>query len=689
MHTNNDDPIIQLAIQNLISLELDSRSIQLINGALDRPTYLKSPWLWCWKAMEQRIIYGDYVAALQHAQYAIEMFTRSDDDNGKARAVAEAAIAHYHLGQYSDALQLLKASPSPTQASCLAAQALAAYLNTVGLNDLTCAIEYIKQGIIALAHEPDAKRRVRWQIALKRNLMAAYHYRGDLVAARQVSDEAFQLVEAYQIKDYHYSWLLYERGLLEQRAGQLSYAIEVLRAARGYCEQMTASAPLWNWIVAAEGHALRDQGNLIAADATYQLSGWGEGDEGPLMLWLLLERWNEARCAAEARLAAAHASHAIFEITSLSVFLTLLQHLRTGATATIRENLRQAVDTFRSLDFYYHRASVLLLLAWVEYNLNSLDAGDIALAEALEFGRAREYYNFVWWHPQCMQQLIARANTQSIEPEYCQRLMRIRDIQIMQKPQITLSIRCFGLFEVVVNNKPISLAQWQGYSAGVIRMQRLLLYLALHREPQSINVIAQYVWSERKDCINISANMHVTINGLRRALEPGLSKGSDSKFILKCPQGYQLAPHILLSLDLDRFTERLAHARKKRAFGCLDEVRIAYRKVEQLYTGSFSLAKVESDESEWYRQAFCEAVHWLSQEDLQQARYDACIMRANRLLRENADDIIAIELLIEAYLAIQNRRAARRMYNRAIRANQRLSPRISAQFAPPDVHPSR
>lgn len=211
------DSIIQQAIQNLLYVELETYSSQRIHRALLEPAFAESPWLWCWQAMEQRLIYGNYPMALQYARLASGLFNLTHDADGHARANAEVCIAHYHLGQYAAALQLLDATPMPPQATCAASLALAGYLNTVGLNDLARALEYFEQGMRALEHDPDTAQRVRWQIILKRNAIAAYHYRGELATARRLSDEAFQLLETYGVKQYHYTWLLYEQAYLAKQ----------------------------------------------------------------------------------------------------------------------------------------------------------------------------------------------------------------------------------------------------------------------------------------------------------------------------------------------------------------------------------------------------------------------------------------------------------------------------------------
>jgi hypothetical protein len=52
------------------------------------------------------------------------------------RALAEAAVARYQLGQRTAALAELLACATPTEPACVAALMLATFVNAVGVDDL-------------------------------------------------------------------------------------------------------------------------------------------------------------------------------------------------------------------------------------------------------------------------------------------------------------------------------------------------------------------------------------------------------------------------------------------------------------------------------------------------------------------------------------------------------------------------
>jgi DNA-binding SARP family transcriptional activator len=665
------------AIELTLNLSIDSALTEAIDQLSAGEAGSLSPWLLCYQAMERRRSHGDYAGTLKLAQEAMARFERPGDRDGYARALAEATIARYHFGQYTLALAEIAACPPPQQPACVAALALAAYVNHVGINNLPEAVRAAESGLVALEAEPGTPQWRAWRVVLQRNLASAYHFQGKLTAARRAAEDALQLAEAYDANDYLYDWALYEYGLLEQRAGRLDLALDILRRARARLERSVAPAPIWRWVVAAEGHALRDLALLKEADECYRRGGWGEGDDGPLMLWLLQGRHNEARMAAEARLAAAHASAAAFEVANLTVLLALLD-LEAGTTPALRDTLRAAADQYAALGFLYHRASALCHLAAVEYALDNAPAGDQALSEALGFGAARGYLNFAWWHPARMRSLLRQALSAEIETAYAEQLLHERGLD-QPSDIVVLALRCLGDFEVQLDGQPLLRSAWQGHSAGAIRMQRMLLCLARHHEPQSIDLIARYVWPDVWDQIDVAHNFHLTLAGLRRVLEPDLGQGGTSRFVATTPQGYQLHPNIRATVDLDLFQAELRSGRVA-ATGQQDAAREAFMRAEQLYGGDFALAKPDLGEAEEYRRAFQEALRWLADDDLRRGAYDTCIARARRLLRDNPWDTTAPALLIEAYLACGDRRAARRQYERHLKQHGEASPAI-AQIA--------
>jgi tetratricopeptide (TPR) repeat protein len=443
-----------------------------------------SPWLLCYAAMRERLMHANAARTLELAQAAYREFVRVGNVDGQVRALAEVGSARYQLGQRTTALAELNIDLTSTQPACVAALSLAIYLNALGVDDLQQALAAVECGVQVLDQEQNSRRRAVWRVMLQRNAAAAYHFNGQLARARAAAEEALSLVETHQLDASTHARTLYEAGLLEQRAGRLDVALMRLEQARDLIEPMSQRDPFWRWIVAAEGRTLRDRGQLDAAQARYSEGGWGEGDEGPLWLWVLQGGYAEARASAEVQRRAAQALGSPVEIANAEVFFALID-LEAGATSDVARRLRAATADYARFGFRHNHASVLLHLSAVEYALGNDVAGDEALAVALRFGAAQGYHNFVWWHPARMGMLLRRAIERGIEADYSATLLHERRLgssgadapsNILLPPAQSLALRCLGRFEVEIDGESLPVARWQGHAAGALRMQRLLLF---------------------------------------------------------------------------------------------------------------------------------------------------------------------------------------------------------------------
>jgi DNA-binding SARP family transcriptional activator len=274
--------------------------------------------------------------------------------------------------------------------------------------------------------------------------------------------------------------------------------------------------------------------------------------------------------------------------------------------------------------------------------------------------------------------LLHRAIDRAIESTYCQQLLHERGLDL--RAATTMTIRCLGCFEVVINSELIPVTRWQEQAAGALRMQRMLLYLARNRDPQPITTIARYVWPDSWDRIDVSSNFHLTLTGLRRVLEPDLEPGSASQFIATISRTYQLLATVHVTTDLDLFLHSVQNAQRVAVKDDRETARATFERAEELYIGDFALAKPNPGEADEYHRMLLEALRWVADDDLRRGSYDSCIRRTQRLLREDPWSREAPELLVEAYLDCGNRRAARRVYQRYLQLHKEISERI-AQLA--------
>jgi DNA-binding SARP family transcriptional activator len=119
-----------------------------------------------------------------------------------------------------------------------------------------------------------------------------------------------------------------------------------------------------------------------------------------------------------------------------------------------------------------------------------------------------------------------------------------------------------------------------------------------------------------------------------------------------------------VAIDLDDFDDSMRQARESVAQGDLVAARTAYQHMAALYGGLPVFNKIDPIEAETYHNAAMHALRWLAADALAQQHNAQALKYAQRLVRDDRWDHENWRLLIEAYLAQNNRRAARRQYLR-------------------------
>lgn len=126
----------------------------------------------------------------------------------------------------------------------------------------------------------------------------------------------------------------------------------------------------------------------------------------------------------------------------------------------------------------------------------------------------------------------------------------------MQKRQFSqpvLEIFLLGRFQLKIDGIPVDENRWSRRSAkSLVKLLALKPFHALHREQ-----IMDLLWMEETPETALN-NLNKAIYEARRALEPGLAKGSISRFILTQSRQIILDSPGSLAVDLDEF-ERLAN----------------------------------------------------------------------------------------------------------------------------------
>ncbi len=145
-----------------------------------------------------------------------------------------------------------------------------------------------------------------------------------------------------------------------------------------------------------------------------------------------------------------------------------------------------------------------------------------------------------------------------------------------------MEIRLFGEFEVRRGGHLVGREEWGR------RKTRSLLKLLLTRPGRAFSrdEIVEALWTGAPPEA-AERSMRVTVSLLRKALEPNLKRGSDSRYVLSKRPGYLFDRGANCRVDAWEFDERKRRAEAAQAAGQLDEAIGEYRKALELLRGEF------------------------------------------------------------------------------------------------------
>ncbi|MBI1742495.1 tetratricopeptide repeat protein [Candidatus Acetothermia bacterium] len=146
-----------------------------------------------------------------------------------------------------------------------------------------------------------------------------------------------------------------------------------------------------------------------------------------------------------------------------------------------------------------------------------------------------------------------------------------------------LKIQCFGKFEVCRDGVPISASAW-----GRIKTQTLLKVLLISRgQVFTQDQLIEALFSDL-DPQKAVRNLHARLSELRRVLEPNLSKGTDSRFILNVgQQGYCFSKEVSCWVDTEEFEKLFKLAQEAEQAGQWPQALDDYQETNSLYQGKY------------------------------------------------------------------------------------------------------
>lgn len=226
----------------------------------------------------------------------------------------------------------------------------------------------------------------------------------------------------------------------------------------------------------------------------------------------------------------------------------------------------------------------------------------------------------------------------------------IKKIQMLPPP--ALRIYCFGKFRLWRGNEELRPVQWAGEKPTL-----LLKYLCLQQARGFIakDNILEALWPEEDPKVT-SKRLHVALTKLRRALEPELTRGMPSAYLMRKGDAYQLNLRPEGFLDINCFDDALTAAKKENDE---DSALAHYLEAQALYAGELfeedKYIKWCMDLSEIYKEKYLDALEHIIIGYRKTENWSKCIDYSRRYIavEQYAEEIY--QMLMIFYNAVGNK----------------------------------
>ncbi len=231
----------------------------------------------------------------------------------------------------------------------------------------------------------------------------------------------------------------------------------------------------------------------------------------------------------------------------------------------------------------------------------------------------------------------------------------------ISRPAPELRIYALGRCEAYVHDHPVGGPDWNRAKVKLLLMGLLVRKgWTLTRE-----AVLEWLWPQA-DPTSGRTNLRVTLHGLRRALEPELASGAESRYVATAGDEISLADRSRVWFDLWEFEDRIARSRQARRNGRRDEEVVLLREAVDLWHGPLLPGPVFAGYLNERRarvdQQYIRACLHLAQDALEQGEARAAIEMARKALLADSATEAAYQILIRAHLARGDREAALRTW---------------------------
>ena len=353
-------------------------------------------------------------------------------------------------------------------------------------------------------------------------------------------------------------------------------------------------------------------------------------------------------------------------------FLQAIFYLLSGINYCLQEKfaaaedlLQLARDIFSQLGAELLLSSALLWLALLKYKQDKNSEFKQVITNALQLISRRECeYLFLqptllgFSDPLVFTPLLLAAREKGIAEKYTDKLLsKLNLSHLTRHPGYSLRVKGLGRFQLYRGRKEVTKEDWKRQKA------RDLFKILLANYNQQLvprRKICSLLWPDKKSSA-ANQNFHVTLNSLRKVLDPKRNSRGQPVFIIRERNCYGLAPQLIY--DVNRFetaVQRGQQAKKR-------EIKVKYyQQAVELYQGDFLVNELSLEpvikERQRLKNLFLNTAEDLVQYYYQRQDYQAAIELANKILHYDKYIESAYLYKMKSYHALGNKTKAVRTY---------------------------
>ncbi|MBU0769142.1 MAG: hypothetical protein KJ687_08625, partial [Proteobacteria bacterium] len=225
----------------------------------------------------------------------------------------------------------------------------------------------------------------------------------------------------------------------------------------------------------------------------------------------------------------------------------------------------------------------------------------------------------------------------------------------------SLMVYLFGKFRVFQGDREIYDKRWKSKKA-----QMIFKYLLYHRLKGYLkkDVLMELLWPE-DDPVKTAKRFHVALASVRKTLEPEITRGTPSAYILRSGDAYRIDIGNEGYVDIDNFKKELKLAKKRKdSEESIDHL----LKAESIYRGDFLEEDLYVQWCDEERERFKEEYLQLLEEIIKyyhvKKDYKKCIYYANKYLKTDRYAESIYQLLMIYYSRIGNNAMVNKIFKK-------------------------